>query len=502
MLRLPANQDDRPLVQVLNNVDAASAVQEVDLTNCILVDPDELHRHIGRCKGLRSLRCVACKLRPSDLLRLMLERLPSLVQVQFSLVAQTGVGSEISQPCAKCTSKSAATRTSRSSPNLLRFCPNLNELRVHVVSGTFWNALLECRAILEERVHLETFTFSSEVPASIQRLPVRPLEFASCAVVCANVTHRRSFNSWSCVRLRDLATAGSGVHVLPAATGRGDRSRRRRGPHRGLDSFGRPQARGATHGDSLRELFSAALLENIVELNEGALSFLRALSAPPCGLCHPFALDRLARNCRHLEDLDVRIYRRGSFVRCSVCECEFHLLEARKRLSRLTLSDVPKLASLQFLESSQVGTLRLSDCPDPWHPDFARLGQLLANNSALRSLVLRHDALPFGETAFLANLCHMTGLQYLCLVTALRVSGNVAATFVRELAAKMPRLKCLHVHYRATADGAEQRVTWMRREGAVSSSDGVVRDAPCFLCSTATFIGLAKPVNHDYHMTL
>ncbi|KAL1473139.1 hypothetical protein MTO96_022518 [Rhipicephalus appendiculatus] len=57
------------------------------------------------------------------------------------------------------------------------------------------------------------------------------------------------------------------------------------------------------------------------------------------------------------------------------------------------------------------------------------------------------------------------------------------------------RLKCVHIHYRnCIADKSEQRVTWLRRR----RDPGLLQEVPCFACcSTATFIGLVKPVNRD-----
>ncbi|KAH7979949.1 hypothetical protein HPB49_012147 [Dermacentor silvarum] len=566
ILRLGANQALCGLIEQLRDVDTISNVHELDITNCILADPDDLHGQIGRCEGLRSLRCVACKLRASDLLRLMLERLPYLAQVEFSLVAGTGVDTEIRNV------RQVASRMPgilafnlrlmyvevggyqnfKLLSEILGFCPNLTALHVHFVRGSFWNALLECHGILKERAFLESFTFTSELPAAIQREPASPLEFTSCAAVCANVSHQRRLNSWSCARLCDLALDCNEGRTLPlqlvvVAVHIAEFTAEwiRVAGHRHVWTCVRqlclllfpaehsctvyPLA-GATYLHSLREFFSTAM-RHLVELNvssfhfgpdfdltellqEGTLKFLEALSAPPCGLCHPTALRRLAHYCPHLEDLDVRFDRQGSFVQCIVCECEFRLEPEdmveqhtgaplfRNGLARLTFSDVPELVSLRFLERCQMVTLRLSNCPGPSHPDYVRLGPLLANSSTLSCLVLRHDALPFGDASLVANLSSIPSLQYLHLLSATSVSGNEASMSVCALRASLPRLLCLHIHYRDASDGTEQRVTWIR-EWFVGGSSGTIQDSPCFLyCSTATFIGLAKPVNRHFQPIL
>ncbi|KAL1470398.1 hypothetical protein MTO96_024333 [Rhipicephalus appendiculatus] len=87
----------------------------------------------------------------------------------------------------------------------------------------------------------------------------------------------------------------------------------------------------------------------------------------------------------------------------------------------------------------------------------------------------------------------MTNLRHLCLLTSARVTDLGASRFVRDITAKMSQLKCVHLHYNVC--DTERRVTWLRGQ-----QDGcsLYRDRPCIACcSTATFIGLVKPVNRD-----
>ncbi|XP_054925409.2 uncharacterized protein [Dermacentor andersoni] len=566
MLSLRANLGVSSLVEHLKHLMAHTtcAIRELDLTNCILVETNELPLHIAKCTTLQSLRCVACPLRPSALLGLMLERLHYLAEVEFSLVADTDVQSEIRhvQQCASEMPGALALNLRRMYVEVsgylnfkllsavLRYCPNLDKLHVHLVRGAFSNALLECKVILQQCVNLEKFAFSSEVPASIQRLPSTPLEFTSCAAVCANVSYRMSTNSWSCVRLQDLAVNCIDPLILPQQLvlvavhhGEGTTAECIRLASLGhfwtnvrqlclvlfpaQPSNGVYATAGAAYRDSLRHFISVQL-QQVVELNisafhfgpdldltallqDGSLEHLQSLSATPCGLRRPSALRCLAQNCTKFKELDVRFDRRGSFDRCTVCEGEFYLDPEdmpqmqdgtpmfHNALVRLTLSDVHGRISLWLIETCPALSVRLSDCPNPSHPDYPSLGQLLARNSSLSCLVLRHDALPFGEACLMENISRIASLQYLCLLSAAPLQDNVATVSLLAFTASLkPHIKCVHVHYRNSTRATEKRITWMKRAGATSGGV-LVRDGPCFLCcSTATFIGLAKPLNRDF----
>ncbi|XP_070380111.1 uncharacterized protein [Dermacentor albipictus] len=522
-LRLRPRLSSSALAELIRTMRCGEAIRELDLTNCILLEPEVLPPHIGRCRRLQSLRCVACPLRPSDLLGLMLERLPHLAEVEFSLVADTDVESEIRQlqqrasemPDARALNlrrmyaEVSGHRNFKLLSALLRFCPKIDELRVHFVRGTFLNALLECNVIFQQCASLQTFAFSSEVPPSFQQLPPEPLEFTSYAAVCANVTYRRSSNMWNCVLLRDLVDRCGDPLLLPqqlvlVAVLHAE------GPTvewirlASLEHFwtnvcklclllfpaqpsdGVYATAGAAYSDSLRDLISTKLRQ-VVELNisafhfgpdldltallqDGSLEHLQSLSATPCGLRRPSALRRLALNCPDFKELDVRFDRRGSFVRCAICEA---------------------------------GSVRLSDCPSHSLTDYPSLGQLLARNSSLSCLVLRHDALPFGEACLLENISRIASLQYLCLLSAVTSLDNVAEVSVLAFSDRLkPRIKCVHVHYRSSTDGIEKRITWVKQAGAPTGGV-LVRDGPCFIyCSTATFIGLAKPLNRDFEEIL
>ncbi|KAH7952861.1 hypothetical protein HPB49_001919 [Dermacentor silvarum] len=564
-LRLYANQEAQALTPFLHDDDAPLAVLRMDITSCILATPDELLRCIWRCTELRSLHCVACPLKACDLLSLLLHRLRKLERLDFSLVAQCDVDRDISSVRAIAQQAQGLTASSlrsvyaevRDSSNcnlleaLLAFCPNLSELHVHFVNGDFSYALLRCAEVHGTQSQLNNVTFSSDVPVCLQLDIPAALDLQTSMQICANVSYSKSaLHTYSCARLVDLAFAHASADLPPqlvvVAVYKDELlAQRIRMASRALSwktvrqlclvlvppepmSTDYPTV-GVEYLSFLHEFF-VAVVSHVVELNVNSFHFgvdldltqliqnacmnsLRALSVPPCGLSHPSALRRLANKCPRLEELDVRFYRRGRLARCAVCECPFFLhasdvalLNAdvpytRRWLCRLTLSDLPSLASLCFLERCKVEELRLVNCPETLREEYAMLGQFLANNNHLRYLLLQQDWLPFGEQSFLPNLFHLRGLHYLCLLTAASVPDDTATFFLRCLDFLLPCLKVAHVHYRRPTDGAEQRVTWMRSCSATGSQVGrgvVLRDRPCVLCSTATFIGLAKPQRHHF----
>ncbi|XP_070380128.1 uncharacterized protein [Dermacentor albipictus] len=567
-LRLRPSLSSSSLADLIRTTRWREPIHELDLANCILLKPVVLLRRIGRCRRLHYLRCVACPLRPSDLLGLMLERLPYLAEVEFSLVADTDVESEIRQLQQRASEMPDAMalnlrrmyaevnghRNFKLLSALLRFCPKIDELRIHFARGTFLKALLECNVIFQQCASLETFAFSSEVPPSFQQLPPEPSEFTSYAAVCANVSYRRSSKMWNCVLLRDLVDRCDDPLLLPQqlvlvavhhAEGTTEEWIRLASLEHSWTnvrqlclllfpaqpSDGVYATAGAAYHDSLRDLISTKL-QQFVELNisafhfgpdldltallqDGSLEHLQSLSATPCGLRRPSALRRLAQNCPDFKELDVRFDRRGSLVRCDVCEGEFLLdhddmLEMydgvpvfHNALARLTLSDVLVRVFHWFVEACPAVSVRLSDCPSHSHPNYPSLVKLLARNSSLSCLVLRNDALPFGEACLLENISRIASLQYLCLLSAVTSLDNVAEVSVLAFSDSLkPHIKSVHVHYRSSNAGIEKRITWVKQAGAPTGGV-LVRDDPCFIyCSTATFIGLAKPLNRDFEEIL
>ncbi|KAL1422963.1 hypothetical protein MTO96_021556 [Rhipicephalus appendiculatus] len=238
---------------------------------------------------------------------------------------------------------------------------------------------------------------------------------------------------------------------------------------------------------------------------------LQSLSAPLCGLRRPSALRRLAQSCPEFKDLDVRVPKRssGGVVRCAGCMAQFRQDTVQARgdawcplfsngLRRLTLNMVHRSAWLSwFIEScSPTTTVRIFNCPSK--PDYASLTQALVNRSVPTSLTLRHEHLQLSDTSVLDGLCRIVSLRYLFLGSAVSLSDDAVLQSVRALHSSLPRLLLLHVHYRGSPDGPDKRVTWLRTADQEARRDVPQLNGPCLQsCSTATFIGLAKPLYHD-----
>ncbi|KAH6943105.1 hypothetical protein HPB50_016009 [Hyalomma asiaticum] len=565
-LRLRPDQGIDILVKQLNEIGGPLAVKELDLTNCVLLHPDRVFSFIEELTCLQSLRCLSCALRPSDLLRLLLHRLPYLIEVEFSLalesVAETDLSHilEIVKQDGNVTIVPVVRRIYVEVSYdqnfqilwmFLRSCPKLDDLHVHFVQGNLWRALLECRAIVYELAPLETFTFTSEQRESSHHDWYTPLQFTSSAAVSANFSGRKSTGSWNCARLHDLAVCTVERHVLPSqlvavvvdftgalmipciriASLKHDWTHVRQVclalfPAESSSIAYYPSA-GGRYRNSLCQFFSTAL-ENVVELNvssfhfgpamdlsdmlrDGSLKRLCSLSASPCGLGLTSSLSRLAQNCSDLKELDVRVERRGSFQRCAACDdlvadpsyapvSNDDLVPAfPSGLDRLTLSGIRGYGSLWFIKScGPTATMRLSVSSAPWHGNYAVLLQTLSNNSALVCLVMEEEHLDFTETSLLSNLGRLVSLENLYFLSAARLSDDAVEDSLRHLCPSLPRLVCLHVHYRSVDDeGRDRRVTFV--PDLVTDTQcryTVIKNSPCLqCCSTATFIGLAKPLN-------
>lgn len=96
---------------------------------------------------------------------------------------------------------------------------------------------------------------------------------------------------------------------------------------------------------------------------------------------------------------------------------------------------------------------------------------------------------------FQTNMCLLVRVEHLCLISGVALRRDVVDMHVTALVGALLRLRCFHAHYRHIQDGSEKRITWMRNSEA--DKEGVLEGV---LCSTATFIGLAKPRNRSFKM--
>lgn len=235
IVRLPANDTVDSLARYANHLKrdyGPTAVSELDLTNCILLEAAKLTSHIAECSCLTSLRCLGCGFKPTEIMSL-LWRLRLLVEVEFSLMLRSDVEAELQRIGDAAAQHGGDPRASglrrmcvevaddhiKFLPVLLHHCPYLHSLHVHFSCGILLNALRQCHdVVLAEDVSVETFTFTSEVSAPVQREHRAPMVFTSCATICANLSYTKSTGSFSCVRLFDLVDdelRGRPQRILP-----------------------------------------------------------------------------------------------------------------------------------------------------------------------------------------------------------------------------------------------------------------------------------------------
>ncbi|KAL1415045.1 hypothetical protein MTO96_006993 [Rhipicephalus appendiculatus] len=508
-VRLSMNEKVSDLV---NHLRFPEAVGELVLRNCIASEPAELCEQISRCPILRILRCCANVLRPSQLLQLTLQQLPRLERLELSLVVDAAVDSEIGN-LRGLASQSAGVipshglrqmyvevgghRNFELLQELLKFYPKLTELHVHYVRGDLSDAVLRYHRLLEELLlPLELFTFTSELTASLPTpdAPMLSPALRIYAAMCDNFRHE-PFDSCTTNFELDILMGSDRATILPSQL-----------------------AVLAIYSELMAEQFRVAGIRNVwTHVRE-----LCILLLPPdaCVEFYPTAgpafredLDSqavvrsLAASCRRLRDLDVRLERRRGHFRCRSCELlrdqeipqppsrAATLSSSRNSgITGLTLCGVPSNVLLWFIDCyGDAVKLRLSEWSVVKSLQCSHLCRLLGENN-IRCLVLKHQHLPISDKHLQASLCHLTSLQHLCLLTSMQVSDVEATKFAREISTRARGLQCVHMHYRHDADGPEQRVTWLRGH----RRSGLLRDRPCFgCCSTATFIGLVKPVNRD-----
>lgn len=539
------------------------------LTNCLVADPEELYRLLTRCEQLLTLDGVGSRLKAPDLARLMLGPLQKLTHLGFSMVAERAEALNQMDEVEELTRGDFCVATNVRYlyvevacdynfdvlEAFLKYCPLVRDLHVHLVYGSFDNAVLRFARIMANARCIETFAFTSEVPPPMPpREPPAALRFGHCAAVCANVLCRFRPHSWNCARLCDLATstesASLSERLILVAVNQpklADQIGELGSCNRWSDvrifclvlvpgvGVALRATAGAPFAAPLRELFQR--FTNLTELNVNSFHFdqgldlthaldaiprhqLQALSLPPCGLRHNDALLRLADNCPRIQDLDLRP---GGWNRvCNFCErglyldpaCMAALSVSRRMDGRLTVYNVPMLGSLRFAASCLLAELRLLDfCENPL-PDYRHLGELLSTNNRLRALFFAYTGLNFATAAFKDDIGRAKTLRYLCVVSDTVASSSVAESAARSVASSLPHLEAMHAHYRNKLH-VQKEITWLCSvedleelpAAAVEVSrlqhrGHIYHGKPCVLCSTQTFIGLAKAHNRGRKTTL
>ncbi|XP_049273905.1 uncharacterized protein LOC125756161 [Rhipicephalus sanguineus] len=564
-VRLTPDQGIDSLVHQIEKFETPLDVVELDLTNCIHLDTDEVIPIIKECQSTDSLRCLSCSIRPGALVTLILGHMHHLVRLELTLVCETAeeVGEypdkhEMANRYILPDLRSIYVEMAYDASfllfdKILRESLNLEDLHVHFLRGSFENALVACKVLCEQAIRLEKFTFTSEQPPYCQQLS-SPLELFNCMSVCANVEYRKLSGFMSFFALHDLAEDCCKMRCMPNQTtlaavhteGKTLAAETMRAAFRGHNwswinrvcfvllpedpsSLVYPQA-GLAYRDSLL-FFFASTFRYILELNISSfhfapdldvkellqdatlakLRYLRSLSATPCGLRRLSALRLLAQHCQDFTELDVRYEKKGGVVRCAGCEADVPLdpdaptrvpggsVGFRNRLVRLTVCGVRFPVGLHFIECSGPTTMvRLSGCSDLSNQHCTHLAKLLSERSAPICLVLRHGCLQIHDASMVANLSSVQSLLYLYLLSTVAYPDEVAESCFLALRTTLNRLRYLHFHY-LSLNGVDRSLTWLRSEDDPQDGGELLRNAPCFqCCSTATFIGLAKPMNREF----
>ncbi|KAH7951211.1 uncharacterized protein LOC119394138 [Rhipicephalus sanguineus] len=569
-IRLSPYDDVAVLEQQVNAVDQPENVHELELTNCVVADPDDLCRCVIRCTELRILYCVSCGIRLKCLIFTVLPKLPHLSHLELTLdesvdreetltiLGMLRATKTISGSIRHLYVEVSGSLRIRVLSAMLQKLPNVTELHVHILREVMSEAIRGVESLWRQTHSVQCFKMTSETPVEAQREPAadRPLEeldFGNWASVCGNLLVRRNPRTRNCFRVSDLAVLAEPLHptepvivVISNDEGvptqvqireaglrsrwcdvrsltlvlvrSGDASQEVARANADIEGglvtfFGRfkGDAGGIGH---LKELnLSSFHFEDEVDfmhvLSEAGLTTLTALSVTPCGIWHPGALGRLSTTCTELDDLDVRVY--TTYRTCSRCWQPLELSDvagSHLNRGRLTFSNVPDFASLDFLSTSHISELRMSGkCKGDAMAHVRAVIQKVRPNALLRCLVLNFEDLDFDQDTF-KDLPMLLGLRFLCLQTPNVHSVVAVEGFIEWVASHSYSLEVLHVHFTHNITGLTERYTWVRNaetaEELQSGNDAnppgpmpgtVFTDRPCVICSTQTFVGLIKPHN-------
>ncbi|XP_075731728.1 uncharacterized protein LOC142774712 [Rhipicephalus microplus] len=551
---LPPNASEATLGHKI--LEVRHNLQSLNISNCIVAIPAFLLSLASELPNLQTLSCVACPLKASILLDRLLRSLQSVTQLDFSLVDVKSHASEEFLKIRVMQSLYAGKETKirkmyvevagKHNMNVLmlflNYCPHLRELHIHFVHEVRSGLNpATCSGIVRHLLNLEMFTVTCEAPCTAQSDPRQPVDLDFCIDLHGNVVFRKRPPAFNCALMRSLAvTPNQAFPVEPVVVvavdtpdlgfftaGSWDNWNYLRSLcvllyARRLDQVAYPTV-SATHGAAVRQFFGKLL--NLVELNVSSFHFgsgvdftellatpalqrLRALSLPPCGLRTKGAVRRLAHGLGDVEDLDIRLNLDGRHKCCVSCANQLHIAPADAqvfslRAGRLTLSNVPYLVSLNFLRSLQVSHVRFIDASDAPRFDYKALSRALRTNATLRSLVIKIAFINFSQRSFENLLSPARALKHLCLLTTTKLQAEKAHKVVEAMARQLQSIFYIHIHYVDVETGSETTATWLRRaegEAEASSSQGtVMQGKPCIMCSTQTFVALAKPYYRELH---
>lgn len=484
----------------------ASALTQLDLTNCGWVKGTLLEQCVGRCVNLRVLKLLNCRLTLLALVGLLESRLTKLEELEWSLVCSD---SALVQALRKLdTGERAVSRSLRkvyvelqeSVPHvnllgrLLSLCVALRDVHVHVYRNSLSDGGLRNATGCEPLVELETVTYTTDAVrgrcpyASRSALIESPLlwtvllggdeelvhAFRVYATLWGNVTLRlRPRRARSCAHMSELLEPTKGPceglgQLCTALETPAQMSQALKGPHWAqLDALTlvctlSSSPCGLEFRAPLAQLFGVC--SRLSELNLSRFHFaadldccallgasglrLRALALPACAL----AAGSLALlTPLGLRELDVRASVPTAHSACVACpnprmRDPLGSLALLGPLDRLTLCDLASVQSLAFLWGCRVAELRLSGLGRRGLCFYSQgLGQLLQTNDALRSLKLEHPALALSSKLLWDSLGQASGLRRLCLSSAAPRETPQPAAVLRCLG-RLPALEALHIH--------------------------------------------------------
>nr|XP_050024154.1 uncharacterized protein LOC126518347 [Dermacentor andersoni] len=549
---LPANAREGMLR--LRIEEPGSNLEELNISNCIVANPEDLLWYISGLQTLKTLRSVACPLSASFLLDSLLRSLETVTRLEFSLVDSK---EDAEEQVAKVKHINHVTNEKRNRETNLRevfvevegdenmevlsaflaYCPHVTHLHIHVLHPARSDVdLAKCVHIGERLNNMKVFTLTCEalLPAQPECMP--SLNLRHCAGIHGNVLFRVLDNGLNYALLRDLSHVsipGEPVVLVAFDTPGLERRLHDAGSQHDWSKLQSlcivlfsqcPNdtvypAVGAAYDVVLRDFFGK--FSSITELNVSSFHFgdgidftellatpalqrLRALCLPPCGMRQSGAVRRLVVTISEIEDLDIRLNMGGRHQTCDSCEklllietADTSVLRVSPGRGRLTFFNVPNLASLSFLANCQVPHLRFIDVSDNPRFDYNALSTAICTslNDCLRSLVVKFANLNLLDPGFTTSLNDVMCLERLCLLSNTRVQSQVAESIIKSLAHKLGSISYLHIHYVDEA-GKEARLTWMRSLDGVAgqSHRGKIMAAkPCIMCSTQSFIALSKP---------
>ncbi|KAL3225492.1 hypothetical protein MRX96_004615 [Rhipicephalus microplus] len=525
-------------------------VRRLCLNSCMMARPSELLECVLMCANLTELSCVRC---PLDVKALFSTKsLPLLRRLEWTLhcdyrlrryfeAARVGRFSFVLSQRLQdmyVEVESAEQPSFQFLELVLRRSSKMRRLHVHVMLDACRTSVKQCSTLafplLSANLSTFVFTTDEDVTSMCRRsenVPRGMLRLESHALVCGNVSIDYKGGFSSCIWLDDLVRTGPGSQeqiVLVADIAAARKLNFTATSHtwakvkaltlvstvvQGRDVRGSPIL-----CDAITNLLYAC--GRITELNLNAFHFpedsffpclpgclgqLRALSASPCFFMGGrFCLTSLAKACGRLEELDVRT----NYVGIGKGECgpcrdgnfslrpnECRTPEKVIRLRRLTFMCISQLNWFAFVSACDVAELRLRGSEFGLCSSFT-LGVLLTGNSRLNSLLLQDDRLRLDDGVLLRELASVPRLRYLCLVSNVALSFDVVEHSATALTRTLPALQALHVHFRNMMSGQLERMSWIRRSFVHRYEPRLYKEtthSSCVLCSTSTFIGLAKP---------